>query len=211
MLLALGAAALGARRGGGRRGAVLGVGIVAGVDRCTTASTMPAPSVASRQANFSGGIEGGGFDAPVNAGRRGVSGLLPALTAYIAVNAGQAAALLRLPALTGAQSNPPLSMPAVDVRGRWLSPQTAISAAMTAGVAPPPNLAELVPRIAPRPLFLIHSGIATERLNELYHRIAGEPKTLWEIPGAGHTGGLDARPDEYERRVVGFFDEALLR
>ena len=100
---------------------------------------------------------------------------------------------------------------------RALSPQAAISAAMTAGVAvfsgqaPPPNLKELVPRIAPRPLFLIHSGIATERLNDLYHRIAGEPKALWEIPGAGHTGGLEARPEEYERRVVGFFDAALLR
>ena len=69
----------------------------------------------------------------------------------------------------------------------------------------PPNLPELVP------LFLIHAGIATERLNELYHRIAGEPKTLWEIPEAGHTGGLEARPGEYERRVVGFLDEALLR
>jgi uncharacterized protein len=100
---------------------------------------------------------------------------------------------------------------------RLLSPQAAISAAMTAGVAlfsgqaPPPNLAELVPRIAPRPLFLIGSGIATERLNDVYHRIAGEPKQLWEIPGAGHTGGIEARPHEYERRVVRFFDAALLR
>jgi hypothetical protein len=99
----------------------------------------------------------------------------------------------------------------------WLSPQTAISAAMTAGVtvfsgqAPPPNRAELVPRIAPRSLFLIHSGIATERLYELYDCIAGEPKPLCEIPGAGHTADLDARPDEYERRVVGSIDEALPR
>jgi hypothetical protein len=27
---------------------------------------------------------------------------------------------------------------------------------------------------------------------------------------AEHTGGLDARPAEYERRVVGFFDRHLL-
>ena len=25
-----------------------------------------------------------------------------------------------------------------------------------------------------------------------------------------HTGGLDARPAEYEQRVIGFFDRALL-
>ncbi len=29
-------------------------------------------------------------------------------------------------------------------------------------------------------------------------------------PGAGHAGGLDAQPEEYEARVVGFFDRALL-
>jgi hypothetical protein len=40
---------------------------------------------------------------------------------------------------------------------------------------------------------------------------AGEPKTLWEIPEAEHVGGLAARPAEYERRVVAFFDRALLR
>ena len=32
----------------------------------------------------------------------------------------------------------------------------------------------------------------------------------WLIPEAGHVGGLEARPDEYERRVSGFFDRALL-
>ena len=28
-------------------------------------------------------------------------------------------------------------------------------------------------------------------------------------PEAGHTGGLSARPNEYERRVVGFFERTL--
>jgi len=31
------------------------------------------------------------------------------------------------------------------------------------------------------------------------------------VPGSGHTGGINARPKEYERRVIGFFDRALLR
>jgi hypothetical protein len=30
------------------------------------------------------------------------------------------------------------------------------------------------------------------------------------VPGSGHVGGIDARPTEYERRVSGFFDDALL-
>jgi hypothetical protein len=50
-----------------------------------------------------------------------------------------------------------------------------------------------------------------EDLNRGYYAAAGEPKTLWEIPESGHTGGIEARPREYERRVVSFFDEALLR
>jgi hypothetical protein len=31
------------------------------------------------------------------------------------------------------------------------------------------------------------------------------------MPTASHTGGIEAEPEEYERRVVGFFDRALLR
>jgi hypothetical protein len=31
------------------------------------------------------------------------------------------------------------------------------------------------------------------------------------VPGSRHTGGIDARPAEYERRVVAFFDHALLQ
>ena len=43
-----------------------------------------------------------------------------------------------------------------------------------------------------------------------YFAAAGEPKSIWKVPGAKHTGGTDARPTEYERRVVGFFDQAPL-
>jgi uncharacterized protein len=50
-----------------------------------------------------------------------------------------------------------------------------------------------------------------ERLNRDYARAAGANATLWEIPESGHVGGIDARPQEYERRVAGFFDRALGR
>jgi len=77
---------------------------------------------------------------------------------------------------------------------------------------PPPSLKDLVGEIAPRPIFLIYAGHGQggEELSADYYEAAGEPKTLWEIPEAGHTGGLSARPEEYERRVVAFFDDALL-
>ncbi|MGZ8620957.1 MAG: alpha/beta hydrolase, partial [Actinomycetota bacterium] len=99
----------------------------------------------------------------------------------------------------------------------WLSLPTyaGLTSALTvfSNGGPPPNLADLTGRIAPRPLMLIYgeNGQALERvLNLIYAAEAGEPTTLWEVPGSGHAAGMSARPREYERRVVGFFDGALL-
>jgi hypothetical protein len=76
---------------------------------------------------------------------------------------------------------------------------------------PPSNLKSLVGRIAPRPLMLIAAPNSPngEKLNRDYHAAAHDPKSLWEIPEADHMGGIEVRPAEYERRVVGFFDDAL--
>jgi hypothetical protein len=86
-------------------------------------------------------------------------------------------------------------------------------AAMTvvANRTPPPHLKTLVPKIAPRPLLLIADPESDngEKLNRVYIEAAREPKALWEIPRGGHVNGIAARPAEYERRVVGFFDRAL--
>ena len=78
---------------------------------------------------------------------------------------------------------------------------------------PPPSLKDLVPRIAPRPVFFIYAGrkpSGGEELNEKFYAAAGQPKALWRIANAAHTGGITAQPREYERRVIGFFDRALL-
>jgi hypothetical protein len=85
------------------------------------------------------------------------------------------------------------------------------SIAVFSNQSPPTDLRDLVGRIAPRPVLLIAApkfGVG-EELNRGYASAAGETATLWEIPESRHTGGLAARPVEYERRVVGFFDEAL--
>jgi fermentation-respiration switch protein FrsA (DUF1100 family) len=83
--------------------------------------------------------------------------------------------------------------------------------AVTSNHTPPKHLKTLVPEIAPRPLLLIAAPNSPngEKLNRLYYKTAHEPKALWEIPESGHIGGIAARPAEYERRVVGFFDRAL--
>jgi len=97
----------------------------------------------------------------------------------------------------------------------WLSPTTALTGAtaVLSNQGPPPDLATLVPRIAPRPVFLIystHGQGGEQELNPVYYRAAEAPKTIWAIRSGGHTGGLAAEPAEYERRVAGFFDDALL-
>jgi fermentation-respiration switch protein FrsA (DUF1100 family) len=100
-------------------------------------------------------------------------------------------------------------------RGWFSLPQVAVQTAVVAvmsGTAPPPSLADLAPRIAPRPLLLIYAGRGGggEELNPDYYEAASDPKTLWKIPEAGHAGGLQARPREYEQRVIRFFAQALL-
>ncbi len=90
---------------------------------------------------------------------------------------------------------------------------TAATAVFTNNL-PPEDLESLAARISPRAVFFVygeHGQNGTERVpNQTFFRAAGAPKEIWEVPGAKHTGGVDARPAEYERRVVGFFDGALL-
>lgn len=67
--------------------------------------------------------------------------------------------------------------------------------------------------IGPRAVLLIYGedGQEVEKsVNPVYYDAAFDPKGIWEVRGAGHTGGLQAQPEEYERVVVGFFDRVLL-
>ncbi len=101
----------------------------------------------------------------------------------------------------------------VELALQW--PQDAILTAATAvlsGDAPPPALDEHIADISPRAVFLLYGekGQGMEKvLNPPYFEAAAEPKEIWEIPGATHTGGLKAEPREYEERVVGFFNRTL--
>jgi hypothetical protein len=96
---------------------------------------------------------------------------------------------------------------------RWLAPITmeTVAGAVLSNHSPPPDLADLMPKIAPRPVLLIRgmNGNADEALNRAYRDAGGPSVTLWEIPRAGHTAGMRTLPGEYERRVIRFFDHAL--
>ncbi|HET7554185.1 MAG TPA: CocE/NonD family hydrolase [Gaiellaceae bacterium] len=96
-------------------------------------------------------------------------------------------------------------------------PEIVFSGVMTAGMAvfsdrlPPPNLKALAGRIQETPVFLIHAtrGAGGEDNQPRYYEGLRGPKQIWKID-TSHTHGLAARPQEYERRVVGFLDRALL-
>jgi hypothetical protein len=124
----------------------------------------------------------------------------PGLRAVVSEGAGIRS--IREELLYGARSIPAVPTQAV---------QTAALAVLS-GTPPPPSLHDLAKRIAPRAVFLIYAehGAGGEDLNENYFHAAGEPKQIWQVAGAGHTGGLTAQPRPYERRVVGFLDRALL-
>jgi alpha-beta hydrolase superfamily lysophospholipase len=107
-------------------------------------------------------------------------------------------------------------MDQLDVHGLDKALGTIASGIKTASIAvfanssPPGSLKRLTPEIdAPVLLIAAPNSPQGEKLNRVYARAGGENVALWEIPEARHMGGYDARPQEYERRVVGFFDGAL--
>ena len=106
----------------------------------------------------------------------------------------------------------------VEYDGRTLLRGFHALLAKQAGIAlfadepPPPSLVDLVPRIAPRPTLLIWApnGGNRETMNPVYRRLIGPSAEIWAMDDVRHIKGLQTHPEEYERRVVGFLDDALL-
>jgi pimeloyl-ACP methyl ester carboxylesterase len=76
---------------------------------------------------------------------------------------------------------------------------------------PPVSLHDAVAVTAPRPVLLVTASTVPEEGPAARYIRSASPRTVavWEVPGAGHTGGLATRPREWEARVVGFLDRAL--
>ena len=82
------------------------------------------------------------------------------------------------------------------------------------GVAKPLAILDAVKKISPRPLFLIDetsdgSTLGPRSITQFY-AAANEPKEMWTIPNTKHISGLYTHPQEYEKKVIGFFDRYLL-
>ena len=77
---------------------------------------------------------------------------------------------------------------------------------------PPATLRRLIPNIAHRSVFFIYAekgaGGASRQHPLLPAR--ARPTEIWRSPAPTHMNGAEAQPREYERRIVAFFDRALL-
>jgi uncharacterized protein len=100
--------------------------------------------------------------------------------------------------------------------GRWTElvgvGLATIGTALSTSDLPPADLKSLVPKISGAVFFVYGEDgqPGEEPANEGFYEAARGTKEIWEVPGSGHIKGIEAQPQEYERRVVGFFDRALL-
>ena len=70
-------------------------------------------------------------------------------------------------------------------------------------------LVDLARKLAPKPaLFIASNELGEPVVNRKYAAAYGNPRALWRVD-AGHTRGLTEHPQEYERRVIRFFDNSL--
>jgi fermentation-respiration switch protein FrsA (DUF1100 family) len=108
-------------------------------------------------------------------------------------------------------ANPDLSERILDLPTQVF---LTLSVASLASELPPPSLKSEVAKIAPTPVFFVYGehgqGGSETKPNNAFYAAAREPKQIWEVPNGQHVAGITTEPEEYERRVVGFLDEALL-
>jgi pimeloyl-ACP methyl ester carboxylesterase len=75
-----------------------------------------------------------------------------------------------------------------------------------------PHLECALPRLAPRPLLVIHGEADTyirAEMAQTLFKCARGPKEFWLVPGAKHNQALHLAGDEYRRRVLEFFEQYL--
>ena len=72
---------------------------------------------------------------------------------------------------------------------------------------------KVVDPISPRPVFILHGGgdtVVGGQAGQKVYDAALEPKELWFHPDWGHVPFGRELPEEYESRIVAFFDQYLL-
>ena len=99
---------------------------------------------------------------------------------------------------------------------RWLTPIFIPASKLMAKQIYGIDIDELVPEVAVAqldyPILVIH-GTADERIpfdhGERVHRSAHPDSVIWLVPDVDHVDAFLTHPDEYERRVVEYFESRL--
>lgn len=77
---------------------------------------------------------------------------------------------------------------------------------------PEPTLLESIKAADTTAYLFLAAGNNSEEIeyNEMFVEAVGEQGTLWIVPDVDHTKAYSRYPDEYEQRVIGFFEDTLL-
>lgn len=87
-----------------------------------------------------------------------------------------------------------------------------IAVGLFSGDDPPTPMLDSIRAAEGTRLLLISAGNERDEaeFNEVFAEAAGPRAETWVVPDSGHTQGLIDEPAQYEQRVIGFFEAALL-
>jgi hypothetical protein len=94
------------------------------------------------------------------------------------------------------------------IQRAMLEIQTAVTDVLT-DAPRPVSLRDALAATAPRPVLLIAGEPELRGDTYLYNHAPGNVE-LWTLPDTPHTGGLSHHRVQWEQRVIGFLDRALL-
>jgi uncharacterized protein len=73
----------------------------------------------------------------------------------------------------------------------------------------PLSMRKAVAQVAPRSMLFISSD-SENRMVEGFYQAAGQPKEHWYIQGVNHGEGVHRYPEEYEQKMIAFYDAVFL-
>ena len=91
----------------------------------------------------------------------------------------------------------------------WLAYQTQ---GWLTGIQQPEPLTKVIAKLSPKPLMVVAAG--SDRLIDLgraFFEAAAEPKEFWQLDDIPFGSGILEFGDDYDLKLVGFFNRALLR
>lgn len=83
---------------------------------------------------------------------------------------------------------------------------------LLSGQQPPTPILKSIQAAGSTQFLLIAAGEEQREIefNQIFAEAIGSRARLWVVPGAAHTGAFQLDRGEYERRLIAFFDQALL-